>query len=289
MNLMTLWQRYQHTTGYNVILRLLQNKMAISGLIYILLLIMLSLCAPLLFDYEDAIEMNISDVYAAPSLKHPLGADEFGRDILLRLIFGARVSLLASIVVTFVAIVLGGFFGILAGYYRGLIDTIIMRFFDILYAIPAILLAIAIIAAFGANLLTLVLALSISAIPGYARIFRASVLEIAHKDFVEAIQLIGAHDARVLVKHLLPNIMAPIIVRATLGIGIVIISVAGLSYLGLGVQPPAPEWGRMLAEGQHAIERPLLTIIPGLAIISVVLAFNFLGDGLRDALDPKLK
>lgn len=269
--------------------RLLKNKMAVVGMSYIFFLILLSIFASIFLDYNRAIDVNGSLKLLSPSLAHPFGTDYLGRDVMLRIIFGARFSLIAGLLSTGVAITVGGFLGAISGFYSGKIDNILMRILDMVAAIPGILLAIAIIASFGASLTTLMLALSIGGIPGYARTVRASVMELRHQDFVEAIRVCGASDMRILFGHILPNSLAPVIVRATLGVGGAIISTASLSYLGLGVQPPAPEWGRILSEGQQYMERTYLTLIPGLAIVSVVLAFNFFGDGLRDALDPKLK
>ncbi len=273
----------------DVWIRLLRNRLAILGMSYIIFLILLSIFATLFLDYSKAITVNGMERLLAPSFKHPFGTDSLGRDVLLRIIFGARISILAGLISTSIAIVLGGSFGAISGYYGGVLDNIIMRVMDMLSAIPGILLAIAIVASFGANIFTLMIALSIGGIAGYARIVRASVLEIRNQEYIEAIMVCGATNARIILLHIIPNALAPVIVRATLGIGTAVIATASLSYLGLGVQPPTPEWGRILAEGQQFIERPYLTIIPGLAIVSVVLAFNFFGDGLRDALDPKLK
>lgn len=273
----------------DVIKRLFRNKLAIVGLCYIIFLILLSIFATFFLDYDKSIAVNGLNRLKSPSLAHPFGTDALGRDVLLRIIFGARISIITGLVATTVSIMFGGAIGAISGFYGGKMDNIIMRLIDMISAVPGILLAIAIIASLGANMMTLILALSIGGIPSYARTVRASVLEVKHQEYIEAIMVCGASNLRVILLHIIPNSLAPVIVRATLGIGTAVISTASLSYLGLGIQPPTPEWGRILAEGQQYFERPYLTIIPGLAIVSIVLAFNFFGDGLRDALDPKLK
>ncbi|MGB6128077.1 MAG: ABC transporter permease [Psychrilyobacter sp.] len=273
----------------NIMIRLMRNKLAIIGLYYIIFLILLSLFATFFLDYSKAIDVNGLNRLQTPSLEHPFGTDALGRDVMSRIIFGARISIIVGLVSTTTAILIGGSLGAISGYYGGKFDNVIMRVIDMLSAIPGILLAIAIIASLGANIFTLIIALSIGGIAGYARTVRASVLEIRHQEYIEAIMVCGASDLRIILLHIIPNSLAPVIVRATLGVGTAVISTASLSYLGLGVQPPTPEWGRILAEGQQYVQRPYLTIIPGLAIVSIVLAFNFFGDGLRDALDPKLK
>lgn len=273
----------------DVMIRLMKNKLAIIGLCYIIFLILLSIFATFFLDYSKAIDVNGLNRLQTPNLKHPFGTDALGRDVMSRIIFGARISIIAGLVSTTTAIFIGGSLGAISGYYGGKLDNVIMRIMDMLSAIPGILLAIAIIASLGANIVTLIIALSIGGIAGYARTVRASVLEIRHQEYIEAIMVCGASDLRIILLHIIPNSLAPVIVRATLGVGTAVISTASLSYLGLGVQPPTPEWGRILAEGQQYVQRPYLTIIPGLAIVSIVLAFNFFGDGLRDALDPKLK
>lgn len=273
----------------DVMIRLMRNKLAVVGLCYIIFLILLSIFATFFLDYSKAIDVDGINRLQTPSFTHPFGTDALGRDVMSRIIFGARISIIAGLVSTTTAILIGGSLGAISGYYGGKLDNVIMRVMDMLSAIPGILLAIAIIASLGANVVTLIIALSIGGIAGYARTVRASVLEIRHQEYIEAIMVCGASDLRIILLHIIPNSLAPVIVRATLGVGTAVISTASLSYLGLGVQPPTPEWGRILAEGQQYVQRPYLTIIPGLAIVSIVLAFNFFGDGLRDALDPKLK
>lgn len=274
----------------NIIRRLFRNYMAVLGIFVVVLLISLSIFSNLTFDYGLAIDNDYSALLQSPSLEYPFGTDNFGRCVFTRIVFGARISLLVGLIATAIPIVIGGILGALAGYYGRRTDNTIMRILDILYAIPGILLAIAIVAAFGANTLNLILALSIGAIPMYARTVRASVMSLANQEFVEAAKACGARDITIIFKHIIPNSLAPVIVRATLGIGGVVLSTSSLSYLGLGVEPHIPEWGNILKVGSNYLEtNPYLAIFPGLAIILIVLAFNYFGDGLRDALDPKLK
>jgi peptide/nickel transport system permease protein len=271
--------------------RLKRNKMAILGLILISTMIIIAIFANVIADYETVvIKQNLSNRLQAPSMSHILGTDEFGRDIFARLIHGARVSLKVGVLAVGISIVIGGALGAIAGYYGGHLDNIIMRIMDIFLAVPSILLAIAIVSALGPNLINLMVAISISSIPGYARIVRASVLSIRDQEYVEAAKAIGASDTRIILKHIIPNSLAPVIVQGTLGVAGAILSVAGLSFIGLGIQPPAPEWGSMLSGGRQYLRYAWwVTTFPGLAIMITILSLNLLGDGLRDALDPRLK
>lgn len=274
----------------DVLRRLFRNDMTILGLFVIVLLMSISLCSFLTFDYAVAIENNYSTILLSPSLEYPLGTDDFGRCVFSRIVFGARISLTVGLIATVIPMIVGGALGAISGYYGKATDNIIMRLLDILYAVPGILLAIAIVAAFGASTVNLILALSIGSIPGYARNVRATVMRISNNEFVEAAKACGAKDSTIIMKHIMPNSLAPIIVQATLGIGGAVLSTSSLSYLGLGVEPHIPEWGNILKIGSKFLEtNPHLAIYPGIAIIVLVLAFNFFGDGVRDALDPKLK
>ena len=274
----------------DVLRRLFRNYMSVLGMFMVILLVSLSICSFLTFDYSIAIDNSYDTILRVPSLEFPFGTDNFGRCVFTRIVFGARISLVVGTIATLVPVIIGGALGAFSGYYGKRLDNIIMRLLDILYAVPGILLAIAIVAAFGANTTNLILALSIGAIPSYARTVRATVMSISNNEFVEAAKACGAKDLTIIFKHIIPNSLAPIIVRATLGIGGAVLSTSALSYLGLGVEPHIPEWGNILKIGSNYLEtNPYLAIFPGLAIILIVLSFNYFGDGLRDALDPKLK
>lgn len=274
----------------DVVNRLFRNYTSVIGVLIVVFFIALSIGSNLTFDYEIAINNNFTARLAEPSLMYPFGCDEYGRCVFTRLVFGARISLLVGMVSTLTPIVLGGLLGALAGFYGGKTDNIIMRVLDVFNAVPSILLAIAIIAALGVSIVNLVLALSVSSIPGYARIVRAQVLGVSNQEFVEAAKACGAKNGRIIFKHIIPNSLAPVIVQATMGIGSAVLSTSSLSYLGLGVPSHVPEWGNILKAGSTFLEtNPYIAIFPGVIIIVSVLAFNFFGDGLRDALDPKLK
>lgn len=268
-----------------------KNKMALLGLGILVILVLLALFADVIADYDTVvIKQNLANRLKGPSAEHWLGTDEFGRDIFARLIHGARVSLKVGIIAVGISIILGGILGALAGFYGGKIDNIIMRVMDVFLAVPSILLAIAIVSALGPSILNLMVAISISSVPSYARIVRASVLSIRDQEFVEAARAIGANNARIIFRHIIPNSLAPVIVQGTLGVASAILSTAGLSFIGLGIQPPAPEWGSMLSGGRQYLRYAWwVTTFPGVAIMITILSLNLLGDGLRDALDPRLK
>lgn len=273
-----------------VIRRIFRDNMASLGFFVVTFLLAISICSYLTFDYFVATENDYSAILLSPSLVYPFGTDNYGRCVFTRIVFGARISLVVGILSTLVPIIIGGILGAVAGFYGNTIDNSIMRVLDILYAVPGILLAIAIVAAFGTSTFNLIMALSLGNVPVYARTVRATVLGLSNSEFVEAARACGAKDHVIILKHILPNSMAPIIVRATLSIGGAVLSTSSLSYLGLGVEPHIPEWGNILKIGSKYLEtNSYLAIYPGLAIIVLVLAFNYLGDGLRDALDPKLK
>ncbi|MGL5279884.1 MAG: nickel transporter permease [Cetobacterium sp.] len=268
-----------------------RNKMALFGLVILVIIVLLAIFADQIANYDQVvIKQNLRMRLKPPSSQHWLGTDEFGRDIFARLVHGARVSLKVGLIAVGIAIVIGGFLGAIAGYYGGKLDNIIMRVMDIFLAVPSILLAIAIVSALGPNLLNLMIAVSISSIPRYARIVRASVLSIRDQEFIEAARAIGASDARIIFRHIIPNSLAPVIVQGTLGVANAILSTAGLSFIGLGIQPPAPEWGSMLSGGRQYLRYAWwVTTFPGVSIMITILSLNLLGDGLRDALDPRLK
>ncbi len=272
-----------------VLFRLRKSPLAMFGLVVLLLLIFVAVFADQLAPYPYQ-KQNLSHMFETPSKQFLLGTDEFGRDILSRLIYGARISLQVGMIAVGIALIVGGMLGAVAGYYGRWVDNGIMRVMDVLLSIPQTLLAIAIAAALGPGLFNLMIAVGISAVPKYARIVRGSVLSLREMEFVEAARAVGSSDLRIILKHIIPNSMAPIIVQSTLGVASAILNAAGLSFIGLGIQPPYPEWGAMLSGGRQYIrDYPHLTLYPGLAIMITILALNFLGDGLRDALDPKLK
>lgn len=268
--------------------KILRNTMAVFGLFFITFMFSLSVTSSWTFDYDFATENNYGVLLQTPTLEYPLGTDNYGRDLFSRIVFGAQISLIVGFFSTIIPAVIGGALGAFSGYYGKSTDNIIMRSLDILYAIPGILLAIAIIAAFGANTVNLIIALSVGAIPTYARTMRANVMQLANYEFVESARALGASDAAIIFKHIVPNSLAPMIVKATLTIGGAVISTSSLSFLGLGIEPHIPEWGNILKVGSTYLEtHSYVAIFPGLCIMLLVLSFNFLGDGLRDALDPK--
>lgn len=272
-----------------IVRRIRKNKTATFGLIMILVLIFTAVFANFLapYHYDD---QDLDRRFLKPSLSHLFGTDEFGRDIFSRVIYGSRISLLVGFIAVGISLILGGILGSIAGYYGGTLDNIIMRLMDIALSIPQILLAIAIAASLGPGLMNLMIAVGISSTPKYARVIRASILSIKNQEFIEAAKAVGCSDFRIITKHILPNCLAPIIVQTTFGVAVAILSAAALSFIGLGIQPPNPEWGAMLSRGRKYIrDYPHLAIFPGMAIMVVILALNLFGDGLRDATDPRLK
>lgn len=272
-------------------LRLKQNKMAMLGLFIVICLILVSFSADLIADYQTVvIKQNIPERLKPPGGSHWFGTDELGRDIFARIIHGSRISLVVGLVAVSIALVTGGFLGSIAGFFGGKIDNLIMRIMDIFLSIPILLLSIMIVSVLGTSMFNLMLAIGISSMPTFARIVRASVLGVKDQEFVEAARAIGAGNFTIILYHILPNCMAPIIVQATLRVATSILSTASLSFIGLGIQPPAPEWGAMLASGRTYLRDAWwIVVFPGLVIMITILALNLLGDGLRDALDPKMK
>ncbi|MDI6894719.1 MAG: ABC transporter permease [Bacillota bacterium] len=267
-----------------------RNRVAVFGAAVLFLEILVAVLAPWLAPH-DPTKLQLGSVLLPPGTPgHMLGTDEFGMDVSSRLIYGARISLTVGVVVVSISAALGIILGALAGYYGGWVDTLVMRAVDLLLAFPFFVLAIAIMAVLGPSLYNAMIALGVIGWTGYARIVRGQFLALREKEFVEGARSAGCSDLYIIVRHMLPNSWAPIIVQATLGLGGAILSASGLSFLGMGAQPPTPEWGAMLSTGQYYIRRaPWLTTYPGLAIMVTVLALNFVGDGLRDALDPRLK
>lgn len=280
---------YRNSLTLDALRRLMRDKLAIAGLIIMALFLLTAIFAPLLTPY-DPIDQELTERRQTPSILHPLGMDDLGRDILSRIIFGTRKSLQVGVMSVSMAIILGLLIGALAGYVGGWFDTLIMRVMDIVMAFPALLLAIAIVTILGPGLINMLYAIAIVSVPAYARIVRASVLGVKEQDYVLAARSLGCSSRRILMRHVLPNCLTPIIVQGTLGIGTAILDAAGLSFLGLGAQPPTPEWGAMLGQGRYAVfSAPHIVLFPGIAIMLTVLGFNLLGDGLRDALDPRLR
>lgn len=272
-----------------VLKNLSRNRMAILGLIILLLLLIMGIFADFIAPYDYA-KQDLANAFQHPGAQHFFGTDEFGRDIFSRIIYGARTSLLVGFVSVGIAVIVGGALGAVAGYYGKRVDNVIMRLMDILLAIPQTLLAIAIVAALGTGLVNLMIAVGISTVPTYARIVRASVLTIREEEYIEAAKASGTPNTKIIIKHILPNCVAPVIVQVTLGMAGAILTAAGMSFIGLGIQPPNAEWGNMLSTGRDYIRGySYMTMFPGLAIVITVLSLNLLGDGLRDALDPKLR
>jgi peptide/nickel transport system permease protein len=266
-----------------------KNKLAMLGLVIILFFILLAIFAPLLTHYDYKAQ-NLMNRLQPPSSVHWFGTDDLGRDLFTRVIYGARISLWVGFFAVVGSVIVGTFLGILAGYYGKWVDTLISRFFDIMLAFPSILLAIAIVAALGPSLQNALLAIAIVNIPTFGRLVRAKVLSLKEEEFIMAARAQGMKDRRILFHHVLPNSLAPIIVQGTLGIATAILEAAALGFLGMGAQPPEPEWGKMLSDSRQFIQlAPWTVIFPGISIMFTVLGFNLMGDGLRDVLDPRMK
>lgn len=292
MSEVSVYNTYKKKSMFSEMLRrFMKNKMAVISTVVIIILILIACFADLLCDYKtSALGQNYEQRLQTPNANHLLGTDAYGRDILARIIHGSRMSLSIGFLIIFSSLIIGGVIGAISGYYGGLTDNIIMRITDVFLAAPPILLAIAVVAVFGSDYIWLVIAMAIGWVPYFARVVRASVLQVRNKEFIEAARAVGTSDFRIIVKHILPNISAPIIVQASMGIAQAILSVAGISFIGLGIQPPTPEWGTMLGDGKSFFRNaPHIVVVPGIFIIIATLAINLLGDGLRDALDPKLK
>ncbi len=266
-----------------------KNRGAVLGLLIILFTIVVALSAPQIAPY-DPYEQNWRNRMEPPSGEHWLGTDEHGRDQLSRIIYGSRYALTIGLISVAIGLVAGGFLGLIAGFFGGILDNLIMRLMDIMMAFPGILLALGLVAALGPGLYNVMIAVGIWSIPLFSRLVRGTVLSVRENDFVQGARALGASNFRILARHILPNIIPPILVLSTLRLATALLSAAALSFLGLGAQPPQPDWGAMLSQArQHIHSSPHLSLFPGLAIMSLVLSFNMLGDGLRDALDPRLK
>lgn len=273
-----------------VFFRFKKNKLAMFGLMVLVVLVLAIILAPLYVPYEAVVKQNISNKFQSPGAGHLLGTDQFGRDLFARIIYGGRISLFCSLGVVAISFAVGCGLGGAAGYFGGKVDNIIMRFVDMFMAIPAMLMSMAIVAALGPGVQNMLIALSIGQFPRFTRVVRSSIMTLRNQEFVEAAKCCGTSSMRIIFKHILPNGMGPVIVSATLTLGLVILNIASLGFLGIGVASPTPEWGTILSENKvHIRYYPYLGLIPGLCIGISVMAVNFIGDGLRDALDPRSK
>lgn len=259
------------------------------GLVILLLLVIAAIVAPLLTSYNPE-KQTLGDALIHPNATHPLGTDHLGRDVLARLLYGGRLSLMIGFLAVGIGLLVGMPLGAISGYYGGWIDMIVQRIADILLSFPSILLALALVAVLGVGLRNVIISVGVAAVPRFIRIVRGSVLSIREQTYVEAARAVGVKDRYILARHIMVNALAPVIVQATLNLGTAILVAAGLGFLGLGVQPPTPEWGSMLGEGrQYIFSASYMATFPGIAIFLAVLGFNLMGDGLRDALDPRLR
>ncbi|ARK28411.1 nickel transporter permease [Halalkalibacter krulwichiae] len=269
--------------------KLRKNKAAMVGGFLILFFILVAIIGPYFTPYEPNVQNHVNKL-ASPSAEHWFGTDHHGRDIFTRIIHGMSITLYVGFFSVVIGAIVGIFLGVVSGYYGGKLDAFIMRVMDVLLAFPGILLALAIVSVLGGSLTNVIIAVGIFSIPVFARIVRGSTLAVRKLEYIDAVRSLGASDARIIFKHVLPNVTSPLIVQATLSIATSILTASGLSFLGMGAQPPTPEWGAMLSDGRNYMwDAPHVAFFPGVAIVIVVLAFNIFGDGLRDALDPKMK
>ena len=273
-----IWRRYK------------KSKTAMLGLVLLAIILLMAVFADLIVPYEEAVTQNTSIRLQGSSAEHWFGTDEAGRDVFARVVHGSRYSLWIGISTSILSLIIGGFLGAIAGFYGKAVDNIIMRITDVVMTVPPILLSLAVVAALGANLTNLLIAITISCVPNMVRMVRSVVLTVVDMDYIEAARSYGGSDMRVILKYVIPNALGPIIVTTTMNVAAMILSASGLSFLGMGVQPPAPEWGALLSDArQYMFQAPYLLYFPGLFIVIAALSFNLAGDGLRDALDPKLK
>ena len=273
-----VWRRYR------------KSPTAMIGLAIISVIILSAIFADIIVPYDYGIKQVIPDRLQGPSLKHLFGTDDLGRDLFSRVIHGSRSSLVLGILTTAVATLIGGFLGGICAYYGNRVDNIIMRLLDVITSIPSTLLSLSIVAALGPGIRNLVIAITVSRVPTFARVIRSAVLNIVNQEYIEAAKAGGTRNLRIMLRHVYPNAMSPIIVQCTMSISQLILQAAGLSFLGMGMQPPAPEWGALLNSARDFMRTaPHLMLFPGIAIVLAALAFNLVGDGLRDAYDPRLK
>ena len=268
-----------------------KNKLAMFGLILMGLMLLTALCAGIFLDYDtQVIGQSIRQRLQWPSAAHWFGTDQYGRDLFARVIWGSRISLFVGFFTVGIAMSVGSLIGAFAGYYGGRVDNILMRIMDVFLAMPGTIMAVAIVGALGPGIINVLMAMSICRIPQFARIVRSAIISIRSQEFVEAARCCGSRDLRIIFRHILPNAVGPIVVQATIGMATTILGVAGLSFIGLGIEAPLPEWGSMLSEAKsQMMYQPYLMFFPGIAIVLAVLALNLIGDGQRDALDPRMK
>lgn len=270
--------------------RLKKSKSAIFGLVIIIIIILLAIFADLIIPYEEAIRQNVRIKLQPPSSEHWFGTDSYGRDIFARCIHGARVSLGIGLLATFASLIAGGILGSVAAYYSGKVENIIMRTMDVLMSIPSILLSLSVVAALGPSIINLIVAITLTRIASFVRIVRSAVLPITGQEYIEASYACGTSDFRIIRKHIIPNAIGPIMVQTTMSVAMIILQTASLSFLGLGINPPTPEWGAIISEGREYLRTAShVMFFPGVFIILSALSLNLFGDGLRDALDPRLK
>ena len=273
-----IWRRYK------------KNKAAMIGLVIMIAIVLIAVCADWIVPYEKVISQSGAERLQPPSAAHWFGIDEYGRDLFARVIHGSRYSLFIGVATSLMALAAGAVLGASAGYFGGVVDNIISRITDVFLCVPPILLSLAVVAALGGNLRNLIIAITISSIPGNVRLIRSVVMTVAEEDYIEAACSYGASRKRIIFRHVLPNAMGPIIVNTTMSISSMILSAAGLSFIGMGIQPPSPEWGALLSEAEaYMFTAPYMLLFPGIFIVLAALSFNLVGDGLTDALDPKLR
>ena len=273
-----IWRRYK------------KSKIAMLGLVLLIFVLAIAIFADIIVPYEEAITQDPANRLQGPSGEHWFGTDELGRDVFARVVHGSRYSLWIGVSTSIFSLIIGGLLGAVAGYYGKTIDNVIMRLTDVVMTVPPILLSLAVVAALGANLTNLLIAITVSCIPNMVRMVRSTVLTVIDNDYIEAAKSYGSSDMRVILRYVIPNALGPIIVTTTMNVAAMILSASGLSFLGMGVQPPSPEWGALLYDArQYMFNAPYLLYFPGLFIVIAALSFNLAGDGLRDALDPKLK
>ena len=274
----------------DVIKRMLRNKSSVIGLIILVIFVLAVALAGVITDKELTTAQDASIRLQPPSKEHPFGTDPYGRDVFARILFGGRISMSIGLFTAALSLIAGGLLGAVAAYYGGNVDNVIMRIMDMISAIPGTLLALAIVSAIGTSMINLMIAITISSVPGFTRLVRSTVLTVVGSDYVEAARACGTKDLRIILKHIIPNAVGPIIVQTTASIASMILLAAGMSFIGMGVQPPTPEWGAMISEAREFLRQcPYLVIFPGVAIVFTALSFNLIGDGLRDALDPRLR